>query len=166
VFSTAEHVSIVWRKLHYGVYIGTAVPYTDQNAVTAPAFGKARFMKIRMKSLLAVCALALSLAADTASVTGKWKILSSIGGTENETVCTFSQKDSAVTGNCTSDKGTMEITGKVDADKVTWSYKSEYQGTALTVRYAGAMASASVIKGSVEVPEFGAFGDFTANRSE
>jgi hypothetical protein len=123
-------------------------------------------MKALMKTTLALCALALTLAADSPSLNGKWRVLSSIGGTENEMACTFSQKDTAVAGNCTSDRGTMAVAGKVDGEKVTWSYKSEYQGTALTVKYAGAMASPSVIRGSVEVPEFGAAGEFTANRSE
>jgi hypothetical protein len=119
-----------------------------------------------MKYLLALCALALSLAADTPSITGKWKVLTSVSGTDEESVCSFSQKDSVVTGNCTSERGTFEINGKVDGDKVTWSYKSQYEGTPLTVNYAGAMASARVMKGSVQVPEFGAAGEFTANRSE
>jgi hypothetical protein len=123
-------------------------------------------MTALMKTTLALCTLALTLAADSPSVNGKWRVLSSIGGTENEMACMFSQKESAVNGNCTSDRGTIEIAGKVDGEKVTWSYKSEYQGTALTVKYSGAMASPSVIRGSVEVPEFGVAGEFTANRSE
>ena len=123
-------------------------------------------MKTLQKSLLAVIASALSLAADAPSVTGKWNISLSIGGTDNTLACTFAQKDSAVTGKCISDNGTVEIAGKVDGNNVAWSYKSEYQGTPLTVKYAGAMVSASVIKGSVEVPEYGVTGDFTANRSE
>ena len=119
-----------------------------------------------MNTTLALCAFALSLAADTPSLTGKWKVSASIAGNESEAVCTFSQKDSAVTGNCTTEQGTVEISGKIDGDKVTWSYKSEYQGTPLTVKYEGAIASAKVIKGSVEVPEFSVGGDFTANRAE
>jgi hypothetical protein len=46
---------------------------------------------------------------------------------------------------------------------MTFSYKSEYQGSPLTVAYAGTIESESRIKGSVDVPEYGASGDFTAN---
>lgn len=123
-------------------------------------------MKPLVKFPLAVCALALLLAADNASLSGKWKVSTSIAGTDNDMVCTLSQKDGAVSGKCITDQATVEISGKVDGDKVTLSFKSEYNGTALTVNYAGAMASPGVIKGSVEVPEFGVAGEFTASRSE
>jgi hypothetical protein len=123
-------------------------------------------MKASMKSLLAVCSLALTLAADPASLTGKWKISMSIAGNDNVMTCDITQKDNAVTGACSSDQGNVELAGKVDGDKITWSYKSEYNGMPLTVQFAGAMTSPTLIKGSVEVPEFGVDGEFTASRSE
>jgi hypothetical protein len=54
------------------------------------------------------------------------------------------------------------VTGKVDGNKITWSYKSEYEGTPLTVHYQGVIDAAAKISGSVNVPEFSADGDFTA----
>jgi hypothetical protein len=90
----------------------------------------------------------------------------SVGGTENDSVCTFVQKDDALTGSCTSDQGKVEITGTVDGKKVAWSYKSEYQGTPLTVKFDGTVDAAMKMSGSVDVPEFSAGGDFTATQSK
>ena len=122
-----------------------------------------------MKTLvpLFVFGAALVLAADaptltgTPSLTGKWHVHNSISGNESDQICTFTQMDADISGSCTSERGTVEITGKVDGNKITWSYKSEYEGTPLTVNYQGVMDAAK-ISGSVSVPEFSADGDFTA----
>ena len=105
--------------------------------------------------------VALAFAADATSLTGKWHVHNSISGNESDQICTFTQKDADISGSCTSERGTVEITGKVDGNKITWSYKSEYEGTPLTVNYQGVMDAAK-ISGSVSVPEFSADGDFTA----
>ena len=118
-------------------------------------------MKTLLVSLL-LGAAALAAPADNPKFAGKWQVHSSIAGTEVDMVCTFTQKDDALAGNCVSDQGTVEITGKVNGDKVSWSYKTEYQGTPLTVKYDGAVDSDNKIKGSVDVPEFGVGGDFAA----
>ena len=123
-------------------------------------------MKILVGSLLAVSAFALSTAADAPSLSGKWKVFTSIAGNDSDMDCTFAQKDDALTGSCVSPRGTVDIGGKVDGDKVGWSYKSEYNGMPLTVQYTGAKASATMLKGTVNVPEYGVGGDFTDNRAE
>src|SRR6185312_14333168 len=115
---------------------------------------------------LFVFGVALAFAADAPSLTGKWHVHNSISGNESDQICTFTQKDAGISGNCTSERGTVEITGKVDGKKITWSYKSEYEGTPLTVNYQGVnyqgVIEAAKISGSVSVPEFSADGDFTA----
>jgi hypothetical protein len=108
------------------------------------------------------CAALATLAADTPSLTGKWQVHTSIAGNDNDQNCTFTQKDAALTGTCTSDRGTVTITGAIDAKKVKWTYKSEYEGSPLTVNYDGVIESESKITGSVSVPEFSVDGDFTA----
>ena len=124
-------------------------------------------MKTALFSFLVAVASAMSArAADSPSVSGKWQVHSSIAGNESDIACTFTQKDEALTGSCTSDKGTFEIIGKIDGKKVNWSYKSEYNGTPLTVKYDGSLDSATEMKGSVDVPEFNASGDFTAKQSK
>ena len=119
-------------------------------------------MKTLLLSLL--FAAAASAAADAPSIAGKWQVHTSISGNESDAVCTFAQKDDALTGNCASDRGTFEITGKINGTKVTWSYKSDYNGTPLTVKYDGAVDAAAGMKGSVAVPEFNVDGNFTATR--
>lgn len=123
-----------------------------------------------MKTLLLSCVLAsmaaLVSAAGNPLLDGKWQVHNSIEGNESDQACTFTQKDSNLTGSCTSDNGPVNVTGKVDGKKVTWSYKSEYQGTPLTVNYQGTLDSTNKITGSVNVPEFSADGDFTATQSK
>jgi hypothetical protein len=123
-------------------------------------------MKALLLSLLVAAAAAVAHAADTPSISGKWQVHTSISGNESDAVCSFVQKDDVLTGNCATDRGTFEITGKVNATKVTWSYKSDYNGTPLTVSYDGAVSAATAMKGSVSVPEFNVAGDFTATLSK
>jgi len=124
-------------------------------------------MKSLFLSLLVASAAVLVCAADNPSVSGKWKIHSSIAGNENDVDCAFSQKDTDLTGSCTGEKGDLKITGKVDGTKITFSYDSEYQGTALTVKYSGTLDStATKIAGTVTVDPFGVDGDFTATQTK
>ena len=123
-----------------------------------------------MKTLLLCSLLAASAAfvyaADTPSITGKWQVHISVSGNDSDQVCTFTQKDDALSGTCTSERGTFELNGNITGNKVKWSYKSEYEGTPLTVKFEGALDSESRMKGSVDVPEFGASGDFSATQSK
>jgi hypothetical protein len=119
-------------------------------------------MRILILSALLASAAVTSVAADSVSLTGKWKIHQSVAGNESDSDCTFTQKDNDLTGSCTADQGSGKITGKVDGNKVSWSYESEYNGAPLTVKYAGALDSAGKIAGSVTVEQFGVDGDFTA----
>jgi hypothetical protein len=119
-----------------------------------------------LSALLASAAVA-SLAADNATVSGKWKIHNSIVGNESDVECTFIQKGNDLTGSCTSDQGTVKAMGKVDGMKVTWSYDSEYNGTPLTVSYSATLEStADKFAGTVSVEQFGVDGDFTATQEK
>jgi len=119
-------------------------------------------MKKLLFPLLLASAGSIVFAADTPSLSGNWQVHSSIAGNDNDQTCEFTQKDSLLTGSCVSgDKTTVQITGKVDGKKVSWAYKSEYNGTPLTVQFEGSVDSGK-ITGSVNVPEFAAEGDFTA----
>jgi hypothetical protein len=60
----------------------------------------------------------------------------------------------------------VNLTGKVDDKNVTWTYKSEYDGTPITVKYQGRLDSATKIVGTVIVAEYGAGGEFTATLSK
>ena len=119
-------------------------------------------MKLKFAALILVFGAAAALAADPPSVTGKWHVHTSIAGTENDHTCSLTQKGTELTGTCTTDQsGTVNLSGKVDGKKVTWSYKSEYNGTPLTVNYDGTY-EAGKMSGTVSVPEFSVDGEFTA----
>ena len=115
--------------------------------------------------LLLIASAAFLAADDYPSIVGKWQVHSSISGNDFEMVCTFAQKDKALSGSCASDRGTFDLTGTIDGNKVAWSYKSEYNGMPLTVNYEGVLASAK-ISGNVNVPEFSVGGDFSAAPSK
>ncbi len=105
-------------------------------------------------------------AADNAPFSGKWQVHISVGGTERDQSCTFTQQDQQLGGSCATDAGAVEISGKVDEKKVTWTYKSEYNGSPLTVIFRGSLGSESKIAGTVSVEEFGVEGEFTATPSK
>jgi hypothetical protein len=119
-----------------------------------------------MKSLLvfALLASAAALAADTTPLAGKWKIHSSIAGNESDGECTLTQKDNQLGGSCkTTDGKDSPAVGSVDGTKITWSFESEYNGTALTITYTGTLdAVAGKVSGNVNVEPFGVDGEFTA----
>lgn len=115
--------------------------------------------------LLSTVALAAPV-AENVSVTGKWHVRSSIAGNDSESDCTFEQKDNSLSGTCTSNNGSVSITGKVDGKKVTWSYKSEYNGSPLTVNHEGTLTADDKITGTSSVPEYSVDGEFTATRSK
>ena len=119
-------------------------------------------MRTLILSALLASAAFTSLAADNASLTGKWKIHQTVAGNESDSDCTFTQKENELTGSCTADQGSGKVTGKIDGNKVSWSYESEYNGSPLTVKFAGTLDPTGKIAGSVTVEQFGVDGDFTA----
>ena len=117
-----------------------------------------------MHRLAAVFLLAVPVFAGAqtpTSVAGKWKVTSSIGGTESTAKCTFTQTGTDLAGTCTGQQGDVKITGKVDGANVSWSYASDYNGTALVIKYVGKL-SAGKITGESTVEPFSVSGDFTA----
>ena len=116
--------------------------------------------------LLFLSAVAFATSTDNVSMTGKWHVHSSIAGNDSESDCTFEQKDANLSGTCTSSNGSVNITGKVEGKKITWSYKSEYNGSPLTVTHDGTLNGTDKISGTASVPEYSVDGDFTAIRSK
>jgi hypothetical protein len=122
-------------------------------------------MKLLVLSI--VMAASTAWAADAPSLDGKWNMHLSIAGNDSDAMCVFTQKDDGLTGTCTSEGTEHPLTGKVDGKVYTWSYKSEYQGSPLTVKYRGTLdAAATKITGTVNVDEFGVDGDFTGEFSK
>ena len=123
-------------------------------------------MKSMFLTLLLAAAAIAAAADDAPSLSGKWEIQSSIAGNESTQTCTFTQKDADLTGSCESSRGTVQIAGKVEGKKVTWAYKTEYDGNPLTVAYDGAIESAGKVSGTVTAVEYGVSGEFTATPSK
>ena len=52
--------------------------------------------------------------------------------------CILTQTDNDLTGTCKTAEGKdAKASGKVDGDKITWSFDSDYNGTPLTIKYEG-----------------------------
>lgn len=117
-----------------------------------------------MNKLLIVIAMVfppLLVAQATSSVTGKWKVTSSVAGNDSAMDCNFTRTDAAISDTCKAEQGDIKITGKVDGALVTWSYSSEYNGTPLTMTYKGKLTDGK-IAAEVTVDPYGVSGEFTA----
>lgn len=112
--------------------------------------------------LLALTLLA-ALHSAPDSVTGRWQIKGDVVGNPLETVCDINQSGTTITGVCSvgADNHAEPITGEVKGDSVTFQHAGDYQGTALTIIYAGKL-EAKKLAGTITVKPFDASGTFTA----
>ena len=139
--------------------------YTFSMAQSAKLGKRGNHMKTLLLSFVLASA-AIAAASDTPSLSGKWQLHNNISGNESDQACTFTHTGSELTGSCSSDQGTVNITGKVEDKKVNWIYKSEYNGSPITLTYKGTLDSTNKISGSVRVEEYDAEGEFTATPSK
>ena len=122
-------------------------------------------MKLIVLSVLLFAGPILAPAAESPSLAGQWKLHSSIAGTETDMECTFTQNNQDVGGTGKSGEASMALSGKLDGNKVTFQYKTTYDGQELTIVHSGTVESATKIVGSVDVQPLGVSGDFTAVQS-
>src|SRR5882672_2065970 len=121
-------------------------------------------MKSLLKSFLLVSAAIAAFAADDAPFSGKWQFYTAIGGTSVDQACTFTQKGNDLTGTCDTQNGVVNVSGKVEEKKVSWTYKSNSSEGLLTVTYEGMLdltTGLTRITGNVLVEEMGIRGTFT-----
>jgi hypothetical protein len=116
-----------------------------------------------VKTLLLAFFLA---AADGDSLSGRWLVHRSAGGNESQIDCAFTQKNNDLTGTCESDRGRLQLTGKLDGKLITWTHKSESPGGPVTVVYKGTVESTAKITGTLTAVEFAIEGEFTATRAK
>ena len=117
-----------------------------------------------MKIITLCCLLVLSgsaYAADQDTLTGLWKVHNSIVGNESDQDCTLTQKGEELTGTCKSDESTVDVTGKIKDKDVTWQFKTDWNGSELTLIYTGKVDGPK-IEGTIDVQPMGVTGDFTA----
>ncbi len=120
-------------------------------------------MKRLTAFIFQVATSVLAFAADNPKINGNWNVHNNVAGNESDSVCTFTQKDSDLTGTCKNENGEGQAVGKVDGTKVSWSYESEYNGSPLTLKYSGTLdEAANKITGTLSVVQFGVDGEFTA----
>jgi hypothetical protein len=100
------------------------------------------------------------------SVAGTWTVRADVSGNQSESNCTFTQKEADLTGSCTSDRGTVMITGKVEGTTVNWQFDTQYEGQTLTVYYSGTPQSAEKISGTINVQPMNVSGEFTATKAK
>jgi hypothetical protein len=118
-------------------------------------------MKTILHAVLTILIAAMILsAADT--VSGAWQVHQNIVGNESDMACTFTQTGDDLAGSCDGPNGNMKLTGKVAEKKVTWTIQFDYNGTPLTLKYSGTLASATKMTGSVSVDPYQVDGEFTA----
>ena len=135
--------------------------YTLLIAVRTVQERNGKHMKSSLAYVVAVLLAAIPAgAADTLS--GKWTVHQSIAGNESDMSCTFTQNGEDLVGTCDGAAGEVKIAGKVSENKVSWTFKSEYNGSPLTMKYTGTLASATKITGTVSVDPYGVEGEFAA----
>lgn len=96
------------------------------------------------------------------TMNGKWAIHRNIEGNAADSTCTFVQKENAISGNCVSGGKEVQVTGAVESDKVTWTYKMDYEGSPISVTYKAALNDSGKLSGTVDIQPYGVSGDFTA----
>ncbi|QOY90924.1 hypothetical protein [Paludibaculum fermentans] len=119
-------------------------------------------MRLLLLQLLLVSTAVVASAQDRVSLSGKWQVHLNVAGNESDQTCTLTQEGSDLTGTCDSDQATGKLAGKVADKTVAWTFKSEYNGAPLTIKYKGTLDGTSKITGSVLVEEYSVEGEFTA----
>jgi hypothetical protein len=105
--------------------------------------------------------------AEHNSIAGRWKVDLRLNGIESgdAQICSFEVKEKRLSGNCSSDQGSHDLTGEIDGKSVTWNMNSGLFGDAA---FSGTIASDSSMTGGFKLKRAVILGDFefTARRVE
>lgn len=99
----------------------------------------------------------------TTNIAGQWKVHNSIAGNESDQDCTFAVAEKKITGSCKSQDRTVDVTGNIDGNKVSWKYEVDFNGSTLTLVYTATLGETEKVAGEVEVQPMGIKGDFSAS---
>src|SRR5690348_6187063 len=106
---------------------------------------------------------ALQAAPQADSLSGTWQLTGDIMGNPIDQSCTMKLSGASLGGSCVGNAGEkLELTGEVKDGKVVFRYKTDYQGTPLTIVYTATTVSAKQLKGTVDVQPMGVSGTFSA----
>src|ERR1700691_2871580 len=114
--------------------------FRSSHGTNSPKRGNS--MKPTILLLLLASASCIAQAQATPSVSGVWKVHTNMMQ-ESDSTCTFTLKDTDLSGTCEGDFGQAKISGKVDGKKAAWSFNTDYNGSKLTVSYVGELESDS-----------------------
>jgi hypothetical protein len=113
--------------------------------------------------MLLTLSLLAALAAPADSISGNWQLKGDVSGNPLNTICEIKQTGATLTGVCTSEQGVKSpITGEVKDGTITFKHGGDYQGTELTITYAGKLESPKKLSGTIDVAPFSVSGTFTA----
>jgi hypothetical protein len=124
---------------------------------------KGKHMRSLLLTFLLAAGAVVAYGADSAPLTGNWQVHTSGAGQESDYACTITQKDTDLSGSCTPDEGTVQISGNVAGKAVTWTYKGQYG----TISFKGTLDdTAKKITGTVKAEDYGIEGEFSASQSK
>jgi hypothetical protein len=119
-------------------------------------------MKLTLSALVLVCASVSSHAADSPTFSGKYKITLPIPGHDKPFFCIFTQDKQTLGGNCNTEVGNANLTGKFDGRNVSWTYTVQSAGRQTTVNYNGTLDASGKVSGSMRTPRIPVGVPFTA----
>ena len=117
-----------------------------------------------LSSIVVVPSIGGAQASKAIDLTGKWLFtVTTDAGTGTPTV-TLKQQGDSLTGHYSSQLlGETELKGTVKDRNLSFTFRTEVQGTAVVVSYTGTVESKDALKGSVDIGG-AATGTFTAKR--
>ncbi|MCS6897439.1 MAG: hypothetical protein NZM29_05645 [Nitrospira sp.] len=116
-----------------------------------------------MKRLVLTILLACALRA--ADVTGAWDFAVELSMGSGTPLIVFKQDGNKLTGTYSGTLGEAPITGKIDGDRIEFSFEAEAAGQKFRATYKGVVKDAKTMQGTVD---YGGIGDgkFTAKKRE
>ena len=116
-----------------------------------------------MKALLTlVLALAPAFAAD---VTGTWYFAVELSVGSGSPTFVFKQTGEKLTGTYSGSLGEAPLAGKVEGDRIEFSFEASTAGEKFRATYTGTIKDAKAMSGKVDYGEFGS-GTWTARKKE
>lgn len=109
-------------------------------------------LKAAALALLGAVCLAGPAAAEADPVAGTWKIKGKVQSFGFTLTCRFTRAGEALGGTCY-DGGTNKAhklkAGRIEGDRLVWTYESSFMGTPFDVTYSG-MVKGAAISGAVD----------------
>ena len=113
----------------------------------------------------ALLALAIGLGAAQASVAGKWTLSVQFEQGSGAPTVVFKQDGETLSGSYSGQMGEFPLEGTLKDGKIVFRVKINVQGTELELVYTGTLASATTMKGTVDLGGMGS-GTWTGKRAE